>query len=54
LLLDAEVCGRACTGILPDCRPEPGADARSSACFVSEVEQSLARHRHLRWKLGWR
>lgn len=54
LLLDAELCDLQCTGILPDCRPEPGSDARRSACLVREVEQSLARHRHLRWKLGWR
>ncbi|MCU0755052.1 MAG: serine/threonine protein kinase [Xanthomonadales bacterium] len=53
LLLDAEVCGLACTDILPDCRPASGSDARSADCFITEVEQSLARHRHLRWKLGF-
>jgi serine/threonine-protein kinase len=53
LLLDAELCGLECTGILPDCRPEAGQNGLAAACLMSEVEQRLARHRHLRWKLGW-
>lgn len=53
LLLDAEVCGLQCTDLLRDCAPAPGESGLAAACLIAEVEQSLARHRHLRWKLGW-
>jgi len=53
LLLDADLCGLECTQILPDCRPAASETARTATCLVQEVEGSLEKHRHLRWRLPW-
>lgn len=53
LLLDADTCGLACTQLLPHCTPAPERPARAAPCLVLAIEDSLSRHRHLRWRIGW-